>query len=242
MIKYQATPLDILLVQQDGWNGENKVGCVRFTSPPALAFLLSTFSPSAKKCVLGQTWWISVRKKKEEKKEDFTALRRKHIFLCLVPDAPVLPSLCVSALPPSLPLSFLLFYLRSLSEGLTISSSVSPLSCSAVYCLWFARAHPCGCSFRQPSVTRSNWGVGGWGGSTPLPSPPLGHTRSSLTWDGPRTHTLITWLCRGWWNLNPCLAAGVSWAFVQKKGVRAIETLHERKRGERSASSLFSEV
>lgn len=161
MIKYQATPLDILLVQQDGWNGENKVGCVRFTSPPALAFLLSTFSPSAKKCVLGQTWWISVRKKK---KEDFTALRRKHIFLCLVPDAPVLPSLCVSALPPSLPLSFLLFYLRSLSEGLTISSGVSPLSCSAVYCLWFARAHPCGCSFRQPSVTRSNWGVGGWGG------------------------------------------------------------------------------
>lgn len=71
----------------------------------------------------------------KKKKEDFTALRRKHIFLCLVPDAPVLPSLCVSALPPSLPLSFLLFYLRSLSEGLTISSSVSPLSCSAVYCL-----------------------------------------------------------------------------------------------------------
>lgn len=111
--------------------------------------------------------------------------------------------LCVSALPLLLFLHslslffFLLFHLRSPSEGLTISSSVSLLSCSAVYCLWFAQAHPCGCSFQQPSVTR-------WIEGDPRRFlAALGHTRFPLTWDA---HTLITLTC--WWNLNPCLAAG----------------------------------
>lgn len=170
-------------------------------------------------------------KKKEEKKEDFTALRRKHIFLCLVPDAPVLPSLCVSALPPSLPLSFLLFYLRSLSEGLTISSSVSPLSCSAVYCLWFARAHPCGCSFRQPSVTRSNWGVGGWGGgprrflrrpwaTLALPSPEMGraHTPSLPDFAGVGGTWTLVWLQASAELLCKKKASGPSRHYMRGRG------------------------
>ncbi len=106
---------------------------------------------------------------------------RKHIFLCLLPDAPVLPSPCLSSpsLPPPPPdsLFFLLFYLRSQSEGLTISSSVSPLSCRAVYCLWFARAHPCGCSFQLPSVT---WWIEG----DPRRSSQPWATLILLTWDG----------------------------------------------------------
>lgn len=64
--------------------------------------------------------------------EIFSAEKETYIF---VPDAPSVSQ--PPPPPPPLPplFSFLLFYLRSLSEGLTISSSVSPLSCSAVYCL-----------------------------------------------------------------------------------------------------------
>lgn len=94
-------------------------------------------------------------------KRRFLVPRRKHIFLSLTWCSRSASSSSSSVSRLSLPSSsswpppffFLLFYLRSLSEGLTISSSVSLLSCSAVYCLWFAQAHPCGCSFRQPSVT-----------------------------------------------------------------------------------------
>lgn len=95
-----------------------------------------------------KTWWILFLR------GDFQCWKGNIYFLYLML---LFSSLCVSALSPSLLFLstpfFLLFYLRSLSEGLTISSSVSLLSCGAVYCLWFAQAHPCGCLFQQPSVT-----------------------------------------------------------------------------------------
>lgn len=123
--------------------------------------------------------------------------------------------LCVSLppLPLKPPLFSLLFYLISLSEGLTISSSVSLLSCSAVYCLWFAQAHPCGCSFQQPSMT---WWIEG----DPRRSSRPWATLILFTWDELYTHAHYL-TCRGRggggvWNLNPVLAAGISWVFAVK--------------------------
>lgn len=121
--------------------------------------------------------------------------------------------LCPPPLLPLKPFFFLLFYLRSLSEGLTISSSVSLLSWSAAYCLWFAQAHPCGCSFQQLSVT---WWIEG----DPRRSLRPWATLIFFTWDGLYTHAhyLTRWGGGGGgvWNLNPVVAAGVSWVFAVK--------------------------
>lgn len=137
--------------------------------------------------------------------------------------------------PPTPPFFFLLFYLRSLSEGLTISSSVSLLSCRAVNCLWFVHAHPCGCSFRQPSVTC-------WIGGVALRGPGP-HSFSSPEM-GP-TPVLVTWLvgveeatgCETW-TLFSCRRL----LSFRGTGIRAIEILLERKRKDRRASSLCSQV
>lgn len=152
MIKYQGTPHDILLVQQDGWNGQNKEGCVFSLSHQHLPFFCPDFLsfPSSTRSMYYENMMDFILRR-------FSAPRRKHIFLSCTWCSCCPPSVSPLSLPPLLflppPPFFLLFYLRSLSEGLTISSSVSLLSCSAVYCLWFAQAHPCGCSFQQPSVT-----------------------------------------------------------------------------------------
>lgn len=142
--------------------------------------------------------------------------------------------LCVSPRSPSLLFSFfLLLYLRSLSDGLTISSSVSLLSCSAVHCLWFAQAHPCGCSFQQHSVT--------WWIDTTVRGPGP-HSFSSPEMGC--TPALITWLIRveeavgcATWTLFSCRHQ----LKLCGKRRRAIETLLESKRKDGCASSLFSE-
>lgn len=217
MIKYQGTPLDILLVQQDGWNGQNKAGCVYSLSHQRLPFFCPAFlsfpSRPLREVCIRKTWWISFWK------GDFQCWKGNVYFF--VPDAPVLLPLCLSSASPSsssrLPF-FLLFYLRSLSEGLTISSSVSLLSCSAVYCLWFAQAHPCGCLFQQPSVT---WWIEedhaeSSHGYTPLLAA-LGHTGSPhlCTHTDVHAHYLTCQVVEamgcGTWT---CLAAGISWIFV----------------------------
>lgn len=89
MIKYQGTALDILLVQEDGWKWENKVGCVCSLS---VRLLLPFFLPLlCEKCVLG--------KKKEEERNvmDFTVrkCREGNIYLrvwyLMLPLSPVSP-------------------------------------------------------------------------------------------------------------------------------------------------------
>lgn len=96
MIKYQGTPLDILLVQQDGWNGQNKVGCVCSLSHQRLPFFCPAFlSFSLQEVCIRKAWWISFWK------GDFQC-REGNIYLCLVPDAPVLLPPCLSfPSPPS---------------------------------------------------------------------------------------------------------------------------------------------
>lgn len=153
-------------------------------------------------------------------KRRFSVVKGKRIFFCTWCSCSP-PSVSQLSLPPSSssqPPFFLLFYLRSLSEGLTISSSVSLLSCSAVYCLWFAQAHPCGCLFQRPSVTR-------WieedpaepsHGCTPLLAA-LGHTGSPhlCTHTDARAHYPTCQVVEAMGcGTRTCLAAGISWVFV----------------------------
>lgn len=178
MIKYQETPHDILLVQQDGWNGL-KVGCVFSLPHQHLPFFLSGFSflPLLyKKYVLGK------RDGFHSEKEIFSAEKETYIVVACTWCSCFPPSVCQhSLLFLPTPYFFLVFYLRSLSEGLTISSRVSLLSC----CLCIV------CDLLRPIRAAAHFSSPAWRGELrgdPRRSSQPWATLILLTWDRPYTH------------------------------------------------------
>lgn len=128
VIKYQGTPLDILLVQQDGWNGSDKVGWVCSLSHQHLPF----FCPVFPLLLLYRS--VCVRKKNLM---DF--LPEKRAFQHGEENMFVSSTWCscspLSISPPPPPPAQMLFDLRS--DGLAFSSRASLLSCSAaLVCDW----------------------------------------------------------------------------------------------------------
>lgn len=101
MIKYQGTPLDILLAQQDGWNGQNKVGCVCSLSHQRLPFFCPAFLFSPFLCM---KYVLGKRDGFRSEKEIFSAKEETHISVSylMLPLCFFLFFLCVSAFPPFL--------------------------------------------------------------------------------------------------------------------------------------------
>lgn len=118
VIKYRGTPLDILLVQQDGWSGWGKAAGVRPLSHQHLPF----FCPVFPRLLLYKKEVLEKRDGFSAGGRSLSALRGK--YFCALYLMLLLPPVCLASLfllpPPPL-----LFYLRSPSDGLTVSSSVS---------------------------------------------------------------------------------------------------------------------
>ena len=133
MIKYQGTPLDILLVQQDGWNGQNKVGCVCSLShqrlPFFLSFILSFFlsffwPPFPFHPLLYEKYVLGKRDGFHSEKEIFSSEKETYIFVSCTWCSCSPPSVSQLSLPPLLfPPDPLFFLPLSLSPSLCCSTS-----------------------------------------------------------------------------------------------------------------------
>lgn len=227
MIKYQGTPLDILLVQQDGWNGQNKAGCVYSLSHQRLPFFFPS-RPLWEVCIR-KAWWISFLT------GDFQCWKGNIFFF--VPDAPALLPLCLRSLSLlflSTPFFAVVLPQISVWRINHLQQRVSAvLECGVLFVI-------CSGPSMRLLVSAAQCDAVNWGGSRRAsladPRSPGPHRFSSQTLHAHYlTCQVVEAMGCGTWT---CLAAGVSWVFLCK-GIRATETLLERKRKDRCASSWF---